>query len=82
MIKINFGSGGGEGKLRGWINVDLDRTCRPDVIADLSKDLPFSTASVDYIHSEDFIVQLSLGWGSLLFIVFQRLEDYPLLKNR
>jgi len=63
MIKINFGSGGGEGKLPGWINVDLDRNCRPDVIADLSKDLPFPTASVDYIHTEDFIVQLSLVSG-------------------
>ena len=63
MIKINFGSGGGEGRLPGWINVDLDWNCRSDVIADLSKDFPFPTAGVDYIHSEDFIVQLSLGGG-------------------
>ena len=63
MIKVNFGSGGGEGKLPDWINVDLDWSCRPDVIADLSKDLPFPTAAVDYIHTEDFIVQLNLASG-------------------
>ena len=63
MIKVNFGSGGGEGKLPGWINVDLDRNCRPDVVADLSKGFPFPTACADYIHTEDFIVQLSLEGG-------------------
>ncbi len=63
MIKVNFGCGGGEGKLPGWINVDLDRSCRPDVITDLSKDLPFPAAGVDYIHTEDFIYQLNLTEG-------------------
>ncbi|HWQ94628.1 MAG TPA: methyltransferase domain-containing protein [Gammaproteobacteria bacterium] len=61
MNKINFGCG--QGKLSGWINVDLDVSCHPDVVADLVKQLPFANATVDFIHSEDFISQLTLAQG-------------------
>jgi SAM-dependent methyltransferase len=59
-VKVNFGCGF-EGKLPGWINVDLSPQGSPDVIADLSEDLPFATAGVDFIHSEDFIAALELA---------------------
>ena len=59
MFKINFGSG--PLRLDGWINVDLDRGARPDVVADLSRDMPFASASVDYIFTEDFIASLTLA---------------------
>jgi hypothetical protein len=39
----------------GWIHADLDRSRKPDVIADLRQDLPFKSRSIDYIHSEDFV---------------------------
>lgn len=55
---INLGSG--HWKLPGWINVDLDAGSRPDVCADLSRPLPFRDACADYLHTEDFIDQLSL----------------------
>lgn len=58
MIKLNLGSG--PFRLDGWINVDLDAATRPDLIVDLSRDLPFATASIDYIFSEDFIAALTL----------------------
>ncbi|MGC1818208.1 MAG: methyltransferase domain-containing protein [Casimicrobiaceae bacterium] len=58
-VKVNFGCGA-EGKLPGWINVDLCPGAAPDVVADLAKDLPFATASVDFIHTEDFIAALEL----------------------
>lgn len=61
MIKINFGSG--PGPVPGWINVDLDPGYRPDVAADLSRDLPFATACADFLHTEDFIVALDLAGG-------------------
>lgn len=61
VVKINFGCG--EGRLSGWINVDLERSCRPDVVANLARDLPFASGSVDFIHSEDFISQLDLDQG-------------------
>lgn len=57
-VKIHFGCG--YHKIVGWINVDLDRSCKPDVIADLRQNLPFKSGSIDYIHSEDFIDQLEL----------------------
>jgi predicted SAM-dependent methyltransferase len=40
--------------------VDWDRSCKPDLIADLARSLPFKSHSVDYIHSEDFIEQIDL----------------------
>ncbi len=60
-VKVHFGCG--HQRLDGWINVDLERSCRPDVVADLRQDLPFRPQSIDYIHSEDFIEHLNLGEG-------------------
>lgn len=57
--KVNFGCGP-EGKLPGWINVDLSPDAAPDVIADLAKDLPFASGSIDFIHTEDFVAALEL----------------------
>lgn len=56
MILVNFGSG--PHPLAGWINVDLDPSGRPDVVADLSRALPFADGCADAIFSEDFIAQL------------------------
>lgn len=58
MVRVNFGSG--TFPLEGWINVDLDRTTRPTVVADLAKVAPFANGSVDYIFTEDFIACLGL----------------------
>jgi SAM-dependent methyltransferase len=55
-ILVNLGSG--PYPLAGWVNVDIDPSGRPEVLADLSRPLPFRDASVDYIHTEDFIAQL------------------------
>jgi hypothetical protein len=56
LIKINFGSG--PHPLGGWINVDIDTASRPDVVADLSRPLPFADRCADFMHTEDFIAQL------------------------
>jgi len=60
MAKIKAHFGCGYYKMDGWINVDLDVSCKPDVIADLRQNLPFNSQSIDYIHSEDFVDQLEL----------------------
>ena len=59
MIKISFGSGGVV--LPGWIHVDLDPACRPDIVADATRPLPFASGSADFLHSEDFVDQLELA---------------------
>ncbi|MBS0569059.1 MAG: methyltransferase domain-containing protein [Proteobacteria bacterium] len=58
MVKVNLGSG--DHKLDGWLNVDLVRKDNPDLVADLSRPLPFTDASLDYIHTEDFFAALTL----------------------
>lgn len=61
IVKINLGSG--IFKLGGWLNVDLDPTHRPDIVADLSRPFPFGNGSADFMHCEDFIDQLELEAG-------------------
>jgi len=57
LLKINFGSG--TYPLPGWVNVDADPACNPDVVADLSSfPLPFEDGCAQYLHSEDFFDQL------------------------
>lgn len=53
MLKLNCGAG--DHKLPGWTSVDADPASAPDVLHDLSTGLPFPDASVDFIHSEDFL---------------------------
>lgn len=61
-VCINLGCG--HWKFDGWINVDLDRDCRPDVCSNLAAALPFRDACADYLHTEDFIDQLELAQAS------------------
>lgn len=58
-MKISLGAGGV--RLPGWIHVDYDPGCRPDVRADLSVPLPFPDQVADFLHSEDFIGQLTFA---------------------
>ncbi len=60
MAKMKLHLGCGYHKLKDWTNVDLDMSCKPDVIADLRQNLPLKSQSIDYIHSEDFVDQLEL----------------------
>jgi len=55
-VLVNLGSG--PYPLSGWINVDIDPSGHPQVLADLSRTLPFRDACVDFIHTEDFVAQL------------------------
>lgn len=53
MLKLNCGSG--VCPLPGWTNIDLDPASGADVVADLGAGIPYPDASVDFIHSEDFL---------------------------
>ena len=66
QIKLNLGSG--EKKLGGYINIDIDPGCNPDVFFDLSKNaLPFHDNSVDEIRAFDFLEHIPLG--KTIFVV-------------
>jgi len=53
---LNLGSGNRPGdRNMGWINVDIDEGCNPDVIRDLDKGLPFDSNSVDYVRASHII---------------------------
>lgn len=57
-MKLHLGCG--HVKFSGWVNVDLDPSVRPDVVADLGGVLPFRDGVAECIHSEDFVDQLEL----------------------
>ena len=59
MVKkklLNLGSGNRPGdNTKGWINIDIDKTCNPDIVRDLDKTLPFDDNSVDYVRASHVI---------------------------
>jgi predicted SAM-dependent methyltransferase len=61
LTRVHIGSGGHY--IRGWINVDLEPTPPVDVAANAGQDLPFRSASIDRIHSEDFLEHMDHAAG-------------------
>jgi len=58
-MKLNLGSG--YRNLEGYINIDIRESVNPDMVADLSKEFPFESNSVDEVRAFDFLEHIPLG---------------------
>jgi len=51
LRKLNIGSGNRPRPTdEGWINIDIDKGCNPDVVRNIDKGLPFDDNSVDEVY--------------------------------
>jgi len=58
-MKLNLGCA--KNHLDGFINIDIDRDCLPDLVLDLGNEkLPFEDNSVDMVVSNHFLEHLSM----------------------
>ena len=74
--RVGLHLGSGDHHLDGWINVDFSVSMDVEVVADLTKNMPFRSESVDLIHSEDFIEHVDAAAGRLVLR-----ECHRVLKN-
>jgi len=57
---LNLGSGNRPGKTEdGWINLDIDKGCNPDIVRDLNTCLPFDDNSVDQVRASHVIEHIN-----------------------
>lgn len=47
--------GAGMHVLSGWVSIDIDPACSPDLVHDLGKPMPLPDGCAEFVHTEDFL---------------------------
>ena len=79
MRKVNLGCA--YTKIDGFINVDFNPQCKPDIVHNLMKGLPFDSNSVDEVRADDFIEHMP-DFVSMMNEIGRVLKPGGLLKAR
>ena len=58
-MKLNLGCGPRLFHLPGWVNIDKNPDCGPNLLMDLTKNLPYENNSVDFIVTEHFLEHIT-----------------------
>lgn len=70
-MKLNYGAG--ETKLKGFINIDIEESTKPDLVCDIRKSfLPYENDSVDQINCIHNLEHIELSHWPKFFIEFHR----------
>jgi predicted SAM-dependent methyltransferase len=70
-MKLNYGCG--ESKLEDFINVDIEKSCNPDLICDIRKEsLPFKDGEIEEIWCIHNIEHIEFKYWGKVFFEFHR----------
>ena len=70
LTRLHLGCG--TKKIDGWINIDSVASCRPDVVHDLTRPLPYVDLSVDEVLAEDLLEHFDKYARYLVFYEWAR----------
>ncbi len=71
MLALNLGCG--SNKIKGCVNVDIEESCKPDIITDFRTYIPFSDNSVDRIYFFHVVEHIEKSVHPRMFMEFHRI---------
>lgn len=71
MLNLNLGCG--SNKIKGCVNVDIEESCKPDLIADFRTYIPFSDCVVDRIYFFHVVEHIEKQHHAGMFLEFHRI---------
>ena len=58
-MKLNLGSG--YRNKEGYINIDINEQCKPDVVLDITQGLPYDDSTIDEVRAWDILEHIPIG---------------------